>query len=381
MINVLFITLAYKNFDGATYSLMDLIKSVQDHVHPIVLLKSKGCVYDYFRNNNVECITYNFEENLVGIPRKPHQVIKFIIKYIPRIIKYKTINQKCIHYLETVIKEKNIDLIHTNNSVLDIGYLISKKTNIKQVWHLRGFMDLDFGWMPLIGWKKYKKEISNSDAVIGITQSVLNHYISKPKNNHYVIFDAVRNLNDICYIKNKEKYFLFCAGILSKQKGTDFAIKAFAKSGLHTRGYRLRIIGDACPKYHKELLDLANSLNINDKIDLIGRTNDVKSHMMNATAFLMCSDNEGLGRVSIEAMFYGCLVIGKNSGGTKEFIINGETGYLFNDINECVTAMLAAINDSENIILNAQKFAQKHFAIENYGSKIMNVYNYLIHNE
>ena len=54
MINVLYVTFASKNFDGATYSLMDLIKSVRGYVHPIVMVGTEGCVYDYFTANGVE---------------------------------------------------------------------------------------------------------------------------------------------------------------------------------------------------------------------------------------------------------------------------------------------------------------------------------------
>lgn len=98
--------------------------------------------------------------------------------------------------------------------------------------------------------------------------------------------------------------------------------------------------------------------------------------MVKAEAFLMCSENEGLGRVSVEAMFYGCLVIGRNSGGTKDFILNNETGLLFNDMNECVIAMKKAVSDNnETIIQNAQLFAQNNFSIEKYGEKILHIYN------
>ena len=38
---------------------------------------------------------------------------------------------------------------------MSVGYEIAKILNSKVVWHLRGFMDLDFGWMPLRGWDKY----------------------------------------------------------------------------------------------------------------------------------------------------------------------------------------------------------------------------------
>ena len=43
MINVLYVTFASENFDGATYSLMDLIKSVKEYVKPIVMVGTEGC--------------------------------------------------------------------------------------------------------------------------------------------------------------------------------------------------------------------------------------------------------------------------------------------------------------------------------------------------
>ena len=220
-----------------------------------------------------------------------------------------------------------------------------------------------------------KRDVAKSDAVIGITKAVLYHFVQQGLKNAYSISDAVRSEKDLSYIKEKERYFLFCAGLLSSKKGCDFAIKAFAKSNLFTQGYRLKIIGSSNPKYNKYLHDLTHKLSIEDYVDFIGQTNDVKSYMKKATAFLMCSENEGLGRVSIEAMFYGCLVLGRNSGGTKEFVINNKTGYLFNTIEECSSLMQKILlEDTSIIIKQAQDFARQNFSIENYGTKIMRVY-------
>ena len=351
MINVLYVTFASKNFDGATYSLMDLIKSVREYVYPIVMVRTEGCVFDYFTANDVECIVCDFKEDLVEKPVKFYQYIKYALKYIPNHLKYNRKNRKCI---ETVAK-----ILHA-----------------KCVWHLRGFMDLDFGWMPLKGWKKYKKTISKTDAVIGITKTVLEHFISVGNKNAYAISDAVRSKDDTCLIMPKEKYFLFCAGFLTERKGCDFAISAFAKSRLATQGYKLRIIGEGHSKYVDKLRRIIADADITDAVDFIGRTGKVKEHMSRATAFLMCSENEGLGRVSIEAMFYGCLVIGRNSGGTKDFVLNSKTGLLFDDLDGCIAAMQKVVSeDNIEIILNAQQFARDNFSIENYGGKILEVYS------
>lgn len=375
IINVLFVTFASKNFDGATYSLMDLIKSVQEHVHPIVLVRTEGCVYDYFTTNGIECIVCDFKEDLVGKPVKFHQYIKYAIKYIPNHLSYYRENHKCVETVTQILRGRKIDIVHSNNTVLPVGYDIAKSLNSKFVWHLRGFMDLAFGWMPLRGWDKYRKTLKQTDAVIGITNTVLNHHLPLDNKNAYVISDAVRSKDDTCLVIPKEKYFLFVAGFLTEQKGCSFAISAFARSGLAANGYKLKIIGEAHPKYQLKLNQIVANAGISEAVEFLGRNDQVKEYMSRATAFLMCSENEGMGRVSVEAMFYGCLVIGRNSGGTKDFVFDGKTGLLFNDIEDCVAAMQKATETDHQVIIRyAQQFAQENFSIENYGEKILDVY-------
>ena len=97
--------------------------------------------------------------------------------------------------------------------------------------------------------------------------------------------------------------------------------------------------------------------------------------MSGATAFLMCSENEGLGRVTVEAMFYGCPVIARNTGGTLDFIEDKVTGLLFSDLGSCVEAMkIVAGGDTTDMVGRAQRFAVGHFSEENYGSALMDVY-------
>lgn len=377
MKNVLYINFAATNFDGATYSLMDLISSVRQWVNPFVLLRSEGCVADYFRQHGVECIICNFEENLVGIPRKPHQFVRYAIDYFPHKARYNRTNAACIKYVEEQLRNKTIDIVHTNNTVISFGAELAQKLHAKHVWHLRGFMDLALGWMPLTGWRDFKSLMGQADATIGISRAVLDHYLSPGASNTYVIFDAVRSEKEVGKVLfPKEKYFLFCAGLLSDQKGCRFAIKAFARSGMAFSGYRLRIIGDCNERYAQKLRRLVREEKVADKVDFIGRSQNVREHMERATAFLMCSENEGLGRVSIEAMFYGCLVLGRNSGGTKEFVLDGETGYIFNDVDECARLINdLKERDVKDIIDRAQRFACENFSIERYGDKIMSIYN------
>lgn len=377
-LTVLYINFASKNFDGATYSLLDLIESVKEYVNPIVLLPNEGDVAKEFRKRGIECLVHDFEENITAKPVRLKTWIHNAISYIPHLYKYILKNKACIKWVSKELTNRHIDIVHTNNSVLTIGYMISKCLNVKHVWHLRGYMDLDFGWNPFMGWSDLKKKVADSDAVIGITRPVLEHYVDEPRSNAYAISDAVRSIKDIDYDR-KENYFLFCSAYLTKRKGTDFAIRAFYESGVWKDGTKLRVIGKKIDREWTMINDLVQSLNLNGSIDFIDFTNDIKSQMIHAKALLMCSENEGLGRVSIEAMFYGCPVIGRNSGGTSEIIKDRVNGYLYESLEECSGIINEIANGQENkeIIDNAHKNVIEEFSIENYSNKILGVYQNL----
>lgn len=229
-----------------------------------------------------------------------------------------------------------------------------------------------------MGWADMRKKLHDSDAVIGITQAVLYHYVDSNEKNAVAIFDAIRCKNEAIVVE-KQKYFLFCSVFLTQGKGYDFAIEAFAASKLYLQGYRLKMIGRAVGIEQQKCVDLVNRLNLSDYIDFIESTDDVRSYMLHATAFLMCSKNEGLGRVTVESMYYGCPVIGRNSGGTVELIKDGITGYLFEDVEDCACKMQYVVtHDNSKLIHDAQQFAVENFAIENYGNKIVDVYNSIL---
>lgn len=376
MIKVLYVVFASNNFDGATYSLMDLIQALKGKIEPIILLPEKGCVYDEFQRLNVECIIHKFEPDLCTDPKTLKQYIGYIARYIPFKYRYYSINHQCIHSLKNKLKDKHIDIVHSNSTVLTIGYDIAKALNANFVWHLREFLNSGLGLKPLTNTKAFKYKLMHTDAIIGITDSVLHHYLGTNLTNSYSIFDAVRHRGDIVWQKEKDKYFLFCAGIVIPAKRCDIAVTAFRNSDLWKNGYKLRIIGKVDGIYGEKLMQHVYKSGVGEYIDFIPFTTDVKQHMEKATALLMCSDCEGMGRVTVEAMFYGCPVIGRNTGGTKDFIFNNRTGFLFDTVEQCSNIMkYVAHHNCEHIIQEAQLFAVNNFAIEDYGNKIMTVYN------
>ncbi len=262
--------------------------------------------------------------------------------------------------------------MHSNSSVFIFGDILARSLKAKHVWHFREFQDIDFNMYPFLGMRDLQKRMRRADALIAITKAVYDHWHFSEYGNSIYVWDAVRSTKDCSMQINKEKYFLFCAALLSKAKGVDCALRAFGLSGIAKQGFRLKIVGKCKSEALKsELSNITKYYNIEDCVEYLGYQANIKPYMEKAAAFLMTSVNEGLGRVTIEAMFYGCLVVARHTGGTLEFLKNGYNGLYFDNDEQLSKILINVSNKTPiEIISNAQKFAIENFSEEIYGVRI-----------
>lgn len=372
MINVLYISHEYEDMLGSTLSLANLLHSVKEEVHPIVILPKQGKVCDFFKEHGIKYYVVPFKLNIASSRLR-------YLKYIPKQILTFYKNHCAVKSLIKIVQEENIHLIHTNTSVVTIGFILSKKSGIKHIWHLREFQDLDFNFIPLTGWKKLRRMIQESDAIIAITKAIAEHFKVSSRKNCYIIHDAVRSIQDTCYIPNKEKYILFL-GHITHKKGAEVALNIFVEFWKKHQDYRLYYIGPVSDEYKDHLKAIINKSGINENNVLFwGYKENVEEYLRKASALLMCSQNEAQGRVSVEAMFYGCPVLGYRSGGTQEIIQDGVNGFLFSDMEEAINKLTYITkNDNKQIALNAIDYVKESFSEEMYGRKILYIYKSLL---
>lgn len=361
---------------GSTLSMVDMITSLHDRIVPIVLVPGDGAVYRYMKSKNIECYIIPYTLNtfvekhflLIGFHRV-YSVLHYWIKI-----------QKSRKRIESIFGERKIDIVHSNTSAIDFGYYVARICKAKHVWHVREMLETFENTYSRIGFEKLKDEMSTADKLIFITEACRTFWNINNWDKSVVLGDAVRSKDDLVYYPTKSKYFVFCAQSLSKFKGCDIAIRAFGKSGLANKGYRLKLIGRYREERKQELDKIVADYNIMESVDFLGRvdSDDVKNYMVKATGFLQCSKMEGLGRTSIEAMFYGCPVIAKNCGGSLDFVIDGETGFLWNNEDECSLIMKKVSNmDVTSIIKAAQTLVSEKYNVEDYGDRILKIYTSL----
>ncbi len=377
MINVVFISheTSKETLLGSSLSLFNLIHSVDEECNIFVVTPNRGRSYHFFLNKGYKCISLPFKKDTISTKSN----VRNIIIFLPKLLIYLFFNIYSLIKAYLYFRDKDIQIVHSNSSVIDFGYFLAKVIRAKHVWHIREFQNLDFGLKPFLGWKRLKRLIKKSDLSISITPYIAKHYGLDNVPNSIVLGDAVRSKADAISEWPKKKYFLFC-GHVCPAKGADWAVKAFSDF-YHSfpdkqNEYRLKFCGNCDEEYKSQLIAIDPS--ISDKIDFLGYKMDTKPYFKESIAFLMCSGNEGLGRVTIEAMFYGCPVIGRDEAGTKILLAEGKYGFPFKTIEQCSQRMKEVVSnicEAKNIADAAQKHVLSNYSEEVYGKKIMSLYN------
>lgn len=379
-INVLYLSNTGKG--GATFSLLNLITSVKEYITPIVVFPNTEGVYSMFVNKGIECIVVPFQEEifysgqfrLFGLVQK----VRFLLGRFRNILTWNLLFDRRVR---KKLGARKVDIVHTNNGAIDLGCSLARSLGAKHVWHLREFQDLDFEAHPFFGWKRFYSRLYASDAVIGITKAIADHFniMSNCKNGMY-IWNAVASKKDVLYIKDKENYICFIASVISPGKGLHDLLKAYSLSMLPGKGFVLKIIGRVEDDNYKRILDgLICESGIKDNIEWIGYCKSIKDVISRSKALVMPSVNEALGRVAVEAMFYGCPAIARRSGGPTEYIVDKMNGYLFDDIEDLTEILNNVCFESQDkLIIRSQEFAVDNFSEEVYALKIMNVYKKLV---
>jgi glycosyltransferase involved in cell wall biosynthesis len=141
-----------------------------------------------------------------------------------------------------------------------------------------------------------------------------------------------------------KKYDIFTILYLNrvvKMKRPDAAIRIFAKLVSKVKIAQLIIIGKYEEEYFRELINLAENLNVKDKIIFKGHMAEERVEFLQKSHILInTSVKEGWGIVNIEANSQGTPVVAFNVEGCRESVKNGVSGYIADTEDEFVEKIL-----------------------------------------
>jgi len=357
---------------GDNKSLLQTIIAMKDSVTPMVGMVDEGLMADELRKNGIPYskIRNTMSPHLLklGEVKLLYQISRFPFYVIRSIITF--------FQLLKIVRRFQPDIIHSNNSFLYAGNIVSKTKHIPHVWHLREYIDKDHKMQ--IPREKYFFRNIKSSFCIAVSQGVFQHrHLQYGKDA--VIYDGIFSENELLpYQTDKENYFLF-SGRLIPTKGLMELVEAFIQFLKIDPSYKLVIAGEGDEDFVQSVKDLINKEGLTSQIEFLGFIKDIRSLMAKAKALIVPSYFEAQGRITAEAMLLGCFVIGKNTAGTKELLENDNSGILYSTHAELVEAMRkVSLFDNDFIAglnLKAKESALKRYTCEINAKTMIDFYH------
>ena len=384
-IRVLYVLNSTLEYGGATKSFLLMLKGLTEHgVIPTVVVPDTQGVYGTLEKMGIRVVAVPFRFNTYP----PTTSAKDRMMFLPRIAGRMFLNSMAVRKLKKLLRDDALDIIHSNVSIIDIGARLSESFHIPHIYHIREYGDKDFGYrqIPCRQWflKLLQKKWCWS---IFITKALKSYYEMDGNPNSTVIYNPIYSANYAVLNENKKPYFLY-AGRLDRGKGVFDLLEAYIRyTSAEPQPLHLYIAGDTNGGDKHVMAHMAREAGIEKLVHFLGYRDDIATLMQEATAIVIPSYHEAFGRCLTEAMFNGCLTIGRNTGGTREQYDNGmeilgrEIGLRFSSTEELVTHLKDVTKMSKEQILrivgDAQKVVTELYSIENNVRKIHQFYHHI----
>ena len=385
--NIVYILSATTPFGGATKSFLTLLLPfVEKGIKPIVVVPDTKGIYKDLNDANIETIAIKYRPNTYPDLNKAKDWILFL----PRLIARRYINRIAVQKLTKVFRHSNISLIHTNVSVIDIGYRVANKLQIPHIYHVREYGDIDFGKHYFPTWASFHHTLhAPTSYSICITKGIQRHHGLENERKSLVIYNGISNKKQLCNQQEKN-YFLY-AGRIEPAKDLLFLLQAYKEyKKVAPHPTPLWIAGGVSDSmYYQKIQDFIACHQLQDSIIFLGPRSDIDTIMQEAKAIIIPSRFEAFGRCMAEAMFNGCIVTGRNTGGTKEQFDNGiaqtgkEIGLRFSSIEDLQQQLqkldtLSPI-EKKNLRENAFKAVASLYSEDTYIQQIYHFYQDILH--
>ncbi|WP_026670885.1 glycosyltransferase family 4 protein [Butyrivibrio sp. AE3006] len=375
-------------YGGAYNSFCEMVETLAENhsVEPIILTAKNGKYLEFAQSKGYESYVINYKPfylqkgNTIEI-----RLVKFLL--LPYLYcRYVLVGYMAIKSIERVIDFNCIDIIHSNVNRDDIGAILSGRHGVPHVWHLREPSEKNRYYSFRHNFISFMNQ--NTDAFIAISDMVKSEWeksgiegekIHRVYNGIDVKRFYANRTNDVGNIIR-----IIMIGRLAVHKGQIILLRAIA---MLPKEYREQIhvdfYGNSEMGYKRRLERYIKHEGIEEAISFCAYDTSIEKALSRYDVGMMCSNNEGFGRATIEYMLSGLCVIASNSGANPELVDDGVSGFLFknNDAADLARVITNICNNKRQIRTIgklAQQIAAKRFSREQNANSVYELYENLI---
>ncbi|AIF44547.1 glycosyltransferase family 4 protein [Virgibacillus sp. SK37] len=362
--------------NGATLSLENIVNELVKRGIEVIIIFPNKSVKIFKESDRLKCFFVSSFSMRVPIHKKG-----FISNLKGRL--KCTINWFSMRKTLSILKKEKPDLIHINGLDSGIGAKIASKLEVPYIWHIRQFLEEDFG-LRLYNQKRVYDLLNKADSIIAISNSIKEKFEKELDRDLELIYNGIPI--EKYHIKTNNRFAnkqigILLAGRINKNKGQLDAVKAVGH--LVEKGFKniyLILAGDAQDiKYLRKIQEFIIKHNLNEFIRIIDYVEELKQLRTECDIGLVCSKKEAFGRVTIETMLSNMLVIGANSGGTAELIDDDITGLLYQEgdyisLANKIEYAIANKEEMKTIIRSGYKTVVENYSVNRVVDQILDLY-------
>lgn len=260
------------------------------------------------------------------------------------------------------------DLLLTNTITIPWLGLISQQVQKPHIWYVHEFGNLDHNLTFIAGYSQSLQMIAQcSNLVITISESVRQHLSQViPRNQIGIIHQSIdlQKLTSLPIPPAPRALTRFlCIGAIKPSKGQLIAIEAVKKL-LTTQESEahLDIIGPVANRaYYDTVQKHQTPPRVIVREGFVNAVEAFQSH----DVVLMCSENEALGRVTLEALAAGKVVVGFDAPATRELLQDGR-GIIYGP--NTAEALAATLLDLNRLVRSIDSRAARKYVTTHYNS-------------
>ena len=300
--------------------------------------------------------------------------------------------------MSEVIESEKLDILHVHYAMphATSAYLAQKmvgEDKIKYVTTLHG-TDITLVGSHSSFYKITKFSIENSNGITCVSNYLKKstEEIFKIKKDMRVIYNFIdtarykresmdrENLDFLKHIKKGDKVISHISNFRPVKKIQNI-IKAFCKISREVQS-KLLLVGEGPEAARCKIM--VEKLKLEDKVFFLGRYDDIIPVLSASDLYMLPSKSESFGLSALEALSCSVPVIGTNTGGLPEVVIDGQCGYLCdpNDIKSLAnraTEILCSEELAKKMGREARKRA-KLFDSSIIVPQYINYYNEVLNN-